>query len=222
MATDVGARTASRSGVKARGVGADGTAADRTIKASAATGSAPRISSGLMSISAIRGWSAAIRATASMTATSLARSTAGWPRNAPSSALPLMRSGSPATSPSAPEVTARAMSRNTSVMVPPRPKATTGPKAASRFMPTMNSRLPATISSTSTASRASPARSASAAYVSAASPGVRTFNTTSCCSVLCWMSAPIAFMATGTPSDDASSAASVAECTRPPAGMGTP
>ena len=114
------------------------------------------------------------------------------------------------------------MSRNTSVMVPPRPNATTGPNAASRFMPTMNSRLPDTISSTSTASRASPARFASAAYVSAASSGVRTSSTTSCFSVLCWISAPVAFMATGTPRDDAMPAASVAECTRPPAGMGTP
>ena len=34
------------------------------------------------------------------------------------------------------------------------------------------------------------------------------------------MSAPTAFMATGTPSEAARSAASAAECTRPPAGTG--
>ena len=36
------------------------------------------------------------------------------------------------------------------------------------------------------------------------------------------MSAPTAFMATGAPSEAASSAASGAEWTRPPAGTGTP
>ena len=70
MATDFGASTASRSGANARCGRGSGAAADSTISASAATGSPPRISSGLTSISAIRGWSAAIWATASMTATS--------------------------------------------------------------------------------------------------------------------------------------------------------
>ena len=37
---------------------------------------------------------------------------------------------------------ASAMSPSTSAKIPPRPKATTGPKEGSRFMPTMNSRLP--------------------------------------------------------------------------------
>ena len=64
MATDLGARTASRSGVKSRTVAAGGAADDRTISASAATGSPSRTRSGLTSISTIRGWSAAICATA--------------------------------------------------------------------------------------------------------------------------------------------------------------
>ena len=67
-ATERGASTASRSGVNARAGAGSADAGDSTIRASAATGSAPRMSSGFTSISAMPGWSAAMRATASRTA----------------------------------------------------------------------------------------------------------------------------------------------------------
>ena len=158
-ATDRGAHTARRSGWKVRSGAGSAGASESTTSASAATGWSPQMMTGLRSISATWGFSAAMRATASTMSISLRRSTAGWPRNGPSSDLEWMRSRSSATSSWSIGGIERTMSRNTSVIVPPRPKATTGPNAASRFMPIMNSRVPATISSTRTPSSSSPARS---------------------------------------------------------------
>jgi hypothetical protein len=107
---------------------------------------------------------------------------------------------------------AKTTSPSASVRIPPSPSSTHGPKLGSRTTPAISSRLPRTISATSSVTgpssgRALASSSAAAARTDAASPSP---SRTRSRSLLCAIASPPSFTATGKPIASAARAAPAA------------
>ena len=198
----------------------------RSISTSASTaiGTPPRTISGFRSTDATSGRSCASRDRPSSTRASASRSSAGSPRNGPSSARVASRSGSARAPASSSGTDANTTSRSASASTPPTPSITHGPNCGSRTRPAISSREPRTCSATSRPTRPSSGRafaSSSAAAPRTASPS-RSPSRTRSRSVLCAIASPHSFTTTGKPSCAAAARASAAVDTSCSAAIGTP
>ena len=152
------------------------------------------------------------------------RSTAGSPRNSPSSAW--VESWSSISSASTSVIGTRriATSATASASTPPMPTSTVGPNCSSWETPAISSRVPETMGATSTpvASSSGLAASSSSCAAAATAPGSDNPRRTSPRSVLCAICSPHSLTATGRPTPVAASAAISASVTRCSGAKGTP
>src|SRR6266540_2236095 len=195
-------------GRDARGLGG----ADSWTWTLASTMTAPYGSTitGLQSISAIDGWASTIVETRRMTSSSAATSAFGAPRYPSRSGNVFRERTISEASRSVIGAILTETSRRSSAAVPPALHATTGPKSGSWATPTSISTPPVTISWTRNPSSVKPASSTRRAICFAAeitSSGPASPRRTAPTSVLCTMSRPNAFRATGPPRLEATAAA---------------